>query len=119
MSAIIARFYVAETTRHAGNPDGMSVVLRPVMRATPDNIAWSKFTPSGEIRMNVTTANAAQFYARNLGKDIAITMEEIVEPDPRAGQVDNVDGSPSADLRPATTAEIDAAGSDIQDAIAE
>lgn len=72
-----ARFYVTKTTNHAHNPDQTEVELRPVVRPTDDNIEWSKFTPSGEIKMTVTAPGAVEWFRDHLGKDVAITFAEV------------------------------------------
>jgi len=76
--AIKARFYVRSVTKTAGF-NGVAVVMLPTMKKSEDNIDWSKYTPSGEFKMNVTDEDAAAEFEAALGKDIAITME-VIEP---------------------------------------
>lgn len=96
MSTIHALFYVREMTY--GNTEYVKVVLSPVTRnVAPDphssanpgggymspNEGWAKYTPSGEIWMNVWngtgnsgSAAVAEFErARREGIDIPITFE--------------------------------------------
>jgi hypothetical protein len=71
-----ARFYVQSISKHA-QMTHTAVVLMPVLKATEDNISWSKYTPSGKIEMNVSNeTGAAAWFESMLGKDIAITFEE-------------------------------------------
>lgn len=77
---IKARFFVQSITRT--NAPFLGVVLQPVLRATDDNVSWSKYTPSGKLEMSVSreTPAAAEFErALDLGADISITLE-VIEP---------------------------------------
>lgn len=71
---INARFWISEVTKRAvGN---IAVTLLPVVRPTPDNVEWSKYTPSGKIEITVTAEGALEFFEERLGKDIAITFSD-------------------------------------------
>ena len=74
--AVNARFYVKELTKSAAGAGNLQVTLAAVTRSTPDNVDWSKFTPSGEIRLFVTQEGAQEFFERRLGQDIAITFAD-------------------------------------------
>jgi hypothetical protein len=79
--AVAARFYVAKVERFLVTQAdvGRTVTLNPVLRATDDNVQWSKYTPSGEIRLTVTAQPAGEWFEDRLGKDIAITFEDPTE----------------------------------------
>lgn len=81
MSQVKALFYVSLIEKTPS--DYISVTLMPVTRSinkdgspyTSENVDWAKYTPSGQIKMNVSTATgAAQFFEDNLGKDVPITF---------------------------------------------
>lgn len=79
--AVKARFWISELTKH-GNTDNMTVLMKPVVRSTGQagdgqNTDWSKYTPSGEIRLSVTAQGAQEWFEARLGKDIAITLEDV------------------------------------------
>lgn len=75
--AVKARFWVRELTKH-GNTSQITAVLAPVTRKQGhDNVDWSQYTPSGEIRLAVTTAGAQRWFEDRLGKDIAITFDDV------------------------------------------
>lgn len=79
--AVTARFFVDRIVKHS-RFDGIEVFMAPVTggRAnSPDNSSWAKFTPSGEIRLNVNNPSASSWFESMLGKDIAITFEERPE----------------------------------------
>jgi hypothetical protein len=78
---VSALFYVSKITK---TPTGyIEVTLNAVTRNTSKNpseyasgnIDWAKYTPSGQITMNVSTeTDAAKFFEDNLGKDIPLTF---------------------------------------------
>ena len=77
-----ARFYVSKITKHAQNTN-IAVTLQPVIRNTADNIAWSKYTPSGLFEMSVSKeTDAADWFESMLGKDIAITFAAVADSEP-------------------------------------
>lgn len=81
--AVKARFWVRDITLH-GNSEHIDVVLVPVIRSVGmpgdgENVDWAKYTPSGEIKLNVSAAGGQQFFLDNRGKDVAITFEAIPE----------------------------------------
>jgi hypothetical protein len=74
--AVKALFYVQSVEKiiASGSSQNMRVTMMPVIRATDDNIQWSKFTPSGKIEMYITADGAQKYFEENLGKDIPITF---------------------------------------------
>lgn len=76
--AVVARMYVAQTTRFAYNPGNLNVKLQAVSRGE-ENKTWATATPSGSVEMNIANPKAAEWFAARLGKDIAITFEDAPE----------------------------------------
>lgn len=79
--AVNARFYVHSIL--LTNTDYALVTMNPVTRNTEDNVQWAKYTPSGELKMNVNkTTGALEMFQAALveGKDIAITFDLIDRP---------------------------------------
>lgn len=82
--AVKARFWVQsikKTTVSGGNV-AREVFLQPVVRAggqpgAEGNVDWSKYTPSGDMRLMVTADGAGQWFEDQLGKDVAITLSLI------------------------------------------
>lgn len=76
--AVAARFWVQKITKSRVAQDGTNreVVLAPVVSPTQGNDNWSRYTPSGEIRLVVTTDEAGQWFEDRLGKNLAITFED-------------------------------------------
>jgi hypothetical protein len=77
--SVSARFYVSEITKRP--TPATVVVLQPVLRATEDNVSWSKFTPSGRIELSVSDPQAAAWFEGLLGSDVAISFSEVVAPE--------------------------------------
>lgn len=79
--AVAARFWVQKVNKSLANGSEIhrEVILQPVIRPTDDNVAWSKYTPSGEIRLVVTAAGAGEWFEERLGKDVAITFDDPAE----------------------------------------
>lgn len=73
--AVVARFYVAQITRNAYNPDAAVVTLNAVGRG-PENKAWASATPSANLTMTINNGSAGNWFAERLGKDVAITFAE-------------------------------------------
>lgn len=88
--SVSARFYVSKIEKTPS--DYIGVTLLPVTRSvqrTPEEIAadpsyrgfngdWSKYTPSGKFEMNVSVeSGAASWFEEHLGKDVAITFDEV------------------------------------------
>lgn len=75
-----ARFWVQSVTKRAvsGGEINREVILAPVIRSGEDgNVDWSKYTPSGEIRLTVSADAAGTWFEDRLGKDVAITFADV------------------------------------------
>lgn len=70
-----ARFYVAEITRYAYNPDQAQVTLRAVSRGE-ENKTWAAATPAGEMKMTIGNPAAVKWFEERLGKDVALGFED-------------------------------------------
>ena len=84
--AVQARFWVqsVKKTAAANAEVTREVILAPVIRAgglpgADGNVNWSKYTPSGEIRLVVTADAAGQWFEDRIAKDVAITFDEVAE----------------------------------------
>lgn len=76
-NTVTLRFYVASLTEQAGG--NHTVVLKPSY-AHGINADWSKFTPSGEITLNLSTAASVEFYREALRNASTIGIEmKVVE----------------------------------------
>lgn len=79
--AVQARFTITEIVKYGyvpGEPSG-KVTLKPDIGS--DNLAWAKYTPAGEIWMNVN-GPGLPWFEENLGKTVAITFDDVpAEPD--------------------------------------
>lgn len=79
--AVQARFYVAEITQQAYGgyappaPAG-KVVLQPSTKGE-ENKEWASATPSGRIEMTIRSGPAFEFFQERIGKDIAITFNDL------------------------------------------
>lgn len=65
------------TTKDAGVPEVREVTLQPVYGGDDDaaNKEWSKWTPSGEIRLSIT--NPAVFPELVIGRTFFVTFEGL------------------------------------------
>jgi len=90
--AVIAKFYVAEYTRQAYQPDAASVVLRATSRKEGDNADFWSATPSGELKMSLSAAGgaAARWFEARLGQDVYLTFEDAAPGKTYAGPYDKV-----------------------------
>lgn len=83
--AVQARFWVTSVTRKviSGGDIMREVVLNPVVSPTQGNDDWSKYTPSGQIMMSVTTDAAGEWFeaVQAEGSNLAITFDRA----PKAG----------------------------------
>ena len=84
--AVKARFWVQSFSKQAVSGGGVSahVELKPVIRSTGQpgdgqNIDWSKYTPSGLIQLTVSQEGAQQWFEERLGKDVAITFDDVAD----------------------------------------
>lgn len=81
--AVKARFWVQKVTKQAvsGGELSREVTLQPVIRAgglpgAEGNVDWSKYTPSGDMRLVVTAAGAGDWFEERIGKDVSITLDD-------------------------------------------
>ena len=75
--AVKARFWVREITKH-GNVEQTTALLSAVTRKQgTDNVDWSQYTPSGELRISITTDGAREWFEQRLGKDVSITFDDV------------------------------------------
>ena len=73
---VVARFYVDEITRRAYNPDHVVVKLKAAGRGE-QNKTWAQYTPSGTMELTVNNPPAAEFFTRNLGRDIEMRFTAL------------------------------------------
>lgn len=76
---VLARFWVQKVNKSAasGGEVVREIIMQPVIRAgglpgAEGNVNWSKYTPSGEIRLVVTAPQAGEWFESMLAKDVAI-----------------------------------------------
>lgn len=84
--AVQARFWVQSVKKTAVSGGGFAreIILQPVIRGgglpgADGNVNWSKYTPSGEIRLVVTADAGGEWFEERLAKDVAITFADPVE----------------------------------------
>lgn len=82
--AVQARFWVQSVKKTAvsGGDVAREVVLAPVIRGgglpgAEGNVDWSKYTPSGEMRLMVTADAAGKWFEDRIAKDIAISFTDV------------------------------------------
>lgn len=68
MTAVRARFYVSEVKRQAYDADSTYVTMQAVSRGE-HNKEWAKYTPSGQVTMQIKSPLAAQIFADRLGQE--------------------------------------------------
>ena len=81
--AVLARFWVqsVKKTTISNGEINREVVLQAVVRASglpgaQGNIQWAKYTPSGNITLQVNAEDAGQWFEDRIGKDVSITFED-------------------------------------------
>ena len=76
--AVQARFWVQSVKKSAvsGGDVAREVILQPVVSPTQGNDNWSKYTPSGEIRLMVTADAAGEWFEERIAKNVAITFSD-------------------------------------------
>lgn len=75
--AIKAKFFVIEIKHlHIHTPDEVmaEIELQAVTQTNEGNTSWSKYTPSGNIRMTVTNPNAIAAF--EIGQSYSLTFEK-------------------------------------------
>ena len=79
--AVQACFWVSKIvkTPASGGEVVREVFLSPVNTPTKGNDNWSKYTPSGEMRLVVTAEPAGKWFEEHLAKNLAIVFDEIPE----------------------------------------
>lgn len=79
--AVQARFWVQSVKKTASAGQGITreVILQPVVSPTQGNDNWSKYTPSGEIRLVVTADGAGEWFEDHLMKNLAIVFDDVPE----------------------------------------
>lgn len=75
--AIQARFFVRSATQHSHNPDAREIVMGACTRGEEAK-EWSKWTPSGELKMFVTNPAAIEKFT--VGKEYLSTFEPVEAP---------------------------------------
>lgn len=73
--AVVAKFYVADVTKHAYNKGHREIAMSPVTRGAP-NADWASATPSGQIKLTVNNEVAADFLD-DFDHDFIITFEKV------------------------------------------
>jgi hypothetical protein len=83
---VLARFWVQSVKKSAASGGDVTreVILQPVIRAgglpgAEGNVNWSKYTPSGEIRLVVTADAAGTWFEERIAKDIAIEFSDPLD----------------------------------------
>lgn len=77
--SVLARFYVAETTRRAYQPSHLEVTLQAVSRGE-ENKSWAAATPSGSVKLVINNEGAAKWFADRLAKDVLIRFDDADDP---------------------------------------
>lgn len=70
--AVNARFTIDRVTKHAAF-QGVEVHMSPVIGR--GNEEWAKYTPSGELRMNVN-GPAASWFEERLGQQLTLAFDD-------------------------------------------
>lgn len=80
--AVAARFWIQSVKKTVVNTSAISreVILAPVVRpqnvaGADGNVEWSKYTPSGEIRLVITADETGEAFEAALGRDVAISFD--------------------------------------------
>lgn len=77
---VTAKFKVSDIKKFGeGESSYQQVILYPVYSSDKDspNYSWSKWTPSGELKMTITNPNAYEQFA--VGKVFLMTFAEVPE----------------------------------------
>lgn len=69
---ILAKFKVGSTTDF-GN-DNIEVKMTPVVSGSEENKSFSKYTPTGDIRLHITNPNVTAFF--KAGKEYYVEFKE-------------------------------------------
>lgn len=84
--SVAARFWVQSVKKSAASGAEVvrEVILQPVIRANglpgaEGNKDWSKYTPSGEIRLVITADGAGEWFEDRIAKDVSILFSDPVD----------------------------------------
>lgn len=90
MTAVNARFYVSSFEKKAG--DVATVHLQPV--TSKENARWSQYTPSGEIRMELTrkASGARHIFEELVGQECLVTFDFDAPPKELPGRAQDAEG---------------------------
>jgi hypothetical protein len=78
MDKVVCKFKVTAVSAFEG--DCGEVKLQAVKKSETDNQDWSKWTPSGEMRMSITNLPALQFFSPGEEIDIVLTKAKKADP---------------------------------------
>jgi hypothetical protein len=78
---VVAKFKCVEKTERDGNPNPVDVRLVPTYDENGPNKQWSKWTPSGEIKLTITNPPASDAFVP--GVEYLITFEACEQPQPQ------------------------------------
>lgn len=71
--SVAARFKIDQATRNVSGTEGVLVSMSAAI--DEDNSEWAKYTPAGQISMNVN-GPAAAWFEEHAGEVLAITFDE-------------------------------------------
>ncbi len=77
--AVTARFYVRKVTeeRQAGTSDKTGHVELSASIKGEENRSWAKYTPAGNITLSTVNADALEWFADRMGRDVALTFDDV------------------------------------------
>lgn len=73
-----ARFWI-QWIKKSASSDGFTyeVFMQPVVSPSQGNSNWSKYTPSGDIRLVVTNEAAGEWFNDRLKKNLAVSFGDV------------------------------------------
>lgn len=74
---VVAKFKLEKITNHANYPENTDLEFNAVYSSDPktENYTWSKYTPSGTLKMSVTNPDAVEYF--ELGKSYTLTFNKV------------------------------------------
>ena len=76
--SVSARFFVHRISKNASGY--ITVEMSPSTKGD-ENKSWAHYTPSGKVEMNISPdSGAGAWFEGHLGKDVAISFDEVPEP---------------------------------------
>lgn len=78
MKTILTKFKVASTTDFGDN--SQEVKMTAVISGSEENKSFSKYTPSGDIRLHITNPEILDFFIA--GEEYYVRLEKSYEPVP-------------------------------------